>query len=285
LLKTNPLLSKVLMNLSKSTSYGVCVLIFVTTNSGAAQNTSGTTYREITNSRSVIATPNGSVSLGSTHDATIRVSRITSDSAVAVYEKLEITSTTPAGERNPDVSSALHQEFILKFDDRGHVQTLATPTFPASLKGITDLRYQFFDFFAPIAKAGIRTGLEWSDTLILRENAPSAAQGETRKITILRVVGDTTIDGIPGWLMKGSGVVDTKSAGPVEGQPGISVEVVMQGPETNVFVVSKADLSLILRLRSAELKGAMKYVGAPQPLQFEMTRSYTNEIRRVNRPK
>lgn len=264
--------------------FALSFLVVAGSNQVVGQEVAPKTYREVTDSRSVLTTPNGPISVGSTHDATIRFARVTPDSAVAYYEKLQIVASTPRGESRPDVSSALNQEFVLKFDDRGHVQTLVTPTFPTSLKGITDLRYQFFDFFPPIRGPRIAAGTEWSDTLVLRQDDPSTGAGETRKVTVFRVVGDTAVGGMSGWVISGSAVFDTKSSGPVDGQPGISVEVALRGPESNVFIVSKSDLSLISRVRSAELKGTMKYVGTPEPVQFDMVQSYTNEIRLVKAP-
>lgn len=93
-------------------------------------------YREVTDTETVLVTPGGSGTILSEHDALIGLLRVGPDSAHAWYEKIVVASIAPAGELRPDLASVHGDLFVLRFDARGHVRTLATPEFPAELEAL-----------------------------------------------------------------------------------------------------------------------------------------------------
>lgn len=161
---------------------------------------------------------------------------------------------------------------------RVHVHALRTPEFPASLEGITDLRYQFVDFFMPTPASPLRVGLTWSDTLIVDHGREDGADGHTTKVATYRVVSDTVVASTPAFVIEGEAEMEVRTEGPVEGQPGLTMRVTMTGPEQNTFVVARDSGHLLLRRRSAELTGVMEYLGAPQRIEMRVSRTYSNRI-------
>ena len=264
----------------KCATGALLVICFVGLEVRAVEGQSADTlrYSEVTDGEMVLSTPRGDVAIGSEHVALIGFVKIRSDSAHAWYEDISVASISPMGEERPDLSSVRGDLFILHFDAKGYVNAIRTPDFPASLEGITDLRYQFVDFFMPTPASPLRVGLTWSDTLIVDENRGDGVGGSTTKIATYRVVSDTIVASTPAFVIEGDGKIEVWTEGPVEGQPGLTMRMTLTGPEQNRFVVAKAGGDLLLRLRSAELKGAMEYLGAPQPIKMGVTRTYTNRI-------
>lgn len=247
---------------------------------GAVEGQSADTlrYSEVTDGEMVLSTPRGDVAIGSEHDALIGFVKVRSDSAHAWYEDISVASISPMGEERPDLASVRGDLFILHFDAKDHVHAIRTPDFPASLEGITDLRYQFVDFFMPTPASPLRVGLTWSDTLIVDENRGDGADGKTTRIATYRVVSDTVMASTPAFVIEGDGQIEVWTEGPVESQPGLTLRMTLTGPEQNTFVVAKDGGDLLLRIRSAELNGVMAYLGAPQPIEMGVTRTYTNRI-------
>lgn len=235
-------------------------------------------YSETTVGEMILNTPRGDVVMGSEHDALIGFVKLRSDSAHAWYEDISVASTSPMGEQRPDLASVRGDLFVLHFDASGHVHALRTPDFPASVERITDLRHQFVDFFMPTPPSPLRVGLTWSDTVIVDHGRGDAGGGHSTKIASYRVVSDTILASTPAFVIEGEAELEVVSEAPVAGQPGLTMRMTMTGPEQNTFVVARDGGDLILRLRSAELTGVMEYLGAPQPIEMGVTRTYTNRI-------
>jgi hypothetical protein len=235
-------------------------------------------YSEVTVGEMVLSTPRGDVAMGSEHDALIGFVRLASDSAHAWYEDISVASTSPMGEQRPDLASVRGDVFVLHVDAGGHVHALRTPEFPASVEGITDLRNQFVDFFMPIPASPLRVDLTWSDTLVVDHGREDGVDGHTKRLATYRVVSDTIVASTPAFVIEGVSEMEVRTEAPVEGQPGLTMRMTMTGPEQNTFVVARDGGDLLLRLRSAELTGVMEYLGAPQPIEMGVTRTYTSRI-------
>lgn len=246
--------------------------------SAEAQSADTLRYSEATVGEMVLSTPRGDVAIGSEHDALIGFVRVAPDSAHAWYEDISVASISPSGEQRPDLAAVRGDLFVLHFDANGHVHALRTPEFPASLEGLTDLRYQFVDFFMPTPGSPLRVGLTWSDTLVIDHDQEDGVDGYTTKIATYTVVSDTIVASTPAFVIEGEAEMEVRTEAPLEGQPGITMRMTMTGPEQNTFVIARDGGHLLLRLRSAELEGAMEYLGAPQPIEVGVSRTYTNRI-------
>lgn len=176
-------------------------------------------YSEVTDGEMVLSTPRGDVAIGSEHDALIGFVKVRFDSAHAWYEDISVASISPMGEERPDLAAVRGDPFILHIDEKGHVHALRTPEFPSSLEGITDLRYQFVDFFMPNPPSPLGVGLTWSDTLFVDENRGAGVEGTTTKIATYTVVSDTIVGSTPAFVIEGAGNIEVWTEGPVEGQP------------------------------------------------------------------
>lgn len=120
-------------------------------------------YREVVEGQIEIAAPQGQLVMETFHDARIAYARLTPDSAHAWYEALELRIAGSQGEERPATEGALRQEFILRLDERGRVETLEAPVFPKSLESVSDLTKQFYDFFMPGPGEPLAVGLSWTD--------------------------------------------------------------------------------------------------------------------------
>lgn len=258
------------------------MLALVPAAAAEAQSASADTlrYGETTVSETVLETPQGEISMRSEHAADIGFLAVGPDSAHAWYDRISVAAMNGMEEHRPDITMVEGDLFVLRFDEKGHVETVATPDFPDSLEGITDLRYQFVDFFMPKPPEPLRVGLAWSDTLVIdQSDSEAGASGGIRTAVRYRVVADTTMDSVPVFVVEAAGEVEVWTEGPVPGQPGLSMRMALSGPEANTFHIAKSDGRLVARTRSAELEGTLSYFGAPQPVQMRVRQSYENEIR------
>lgn len=159
------------------------------------------------------------VELRSDHDATIAVAFGRADSAHAWYEALRITMRSPQGQQEPGTSAALHRPFTLRFDDRGRIETLAVPSFPASFNGVFDLSRQFDDLFPRLPDRPLRLGLSWSESTMVESTGDGPRRWRHSRTITSRVVRDTTIDGDRAWVIEFAQQHSVGSSQPVEGQP------------------------------------------------------------------
>ena len=143
-------------------------------------------YREVSTGHMRVRTPEGQdVPLETEHEALIAVTFGPADTLRAWYDSLAIGLVGPGGATRPATQTVLHQPFLLRFDPRGHTETLATPAFPASFNGVTDLTRQFDDFFLRLpegdlnrASSGrIPSGSRAGEPTTTRCPAPGSATG------------------------------------------------------------------------------------------------------------
>lgn len=245
----------------------------------AAQQPDTLRYHEVTTGEMRITSPAGEeVPFRTRHDVALSVLPVTADLVLAWYDRITFTATTPDGERRPDASEAVGELFVLRIDSVGHYKALVTPEFPESLRGLTDLRYQFTDFFPARLPGRLRAGASWADTLRVEElERGDSARGETVKVAQYTIRRDTLVAGTSAWIIEAPAELTLWSEGPLEGQPGVTVRVELDGRESNTFIVDGRG-RLIRRVREAELSGVMRYLGLPQALELPLTRSYVNTI-------
>ncbi|WP_405282573.1 hypothetical protein V3331_10750 [Gaopeijia maritima] len=86
---------------------------------------------------------------------------------------------------------------------------------------------------------------------------------------------------MPTFLIRADARLEVRAEGALPNQPGLRVITTMEGLETNEFIVAQANGRMLLRTRSAELSGRMEYIGMPQAVVLDVSRSYENEIRLV----
>src|SRR5687767_15455449 len=157
-------------------------------------------FREVTIMEMKMTTPQGEVPVSTEHDATIAVVLLPGDSARAWYETLRIGLTSPAGAQYPETGSVLKQPFRLKFDPRGRTDLASSPAFPESFQGITDLAYQFSDFFLRLPATPLKAGLAWTDTLTRKTNTAEKT-ATVNSIATYRVERDTVVAGEPAFVI------------------------------------------------------------------------------------
>lgn len=240
--------------------------------------------REVSTSEAVLRGPQGEIPITTRHDAVVAVAFLRGDSARAWYEQLTVEATGPQGTQRPESGPALRQPFTLRFDARGRVETLATPEFPESFRGITDLRHQFADFFLRLPASPLRAGLVWSDTVQRRDSTATTGQWmRSRSAMRYRVVGDTTVDGVRGVIIALHQDVRIEAGGPVPGQQGMTAESLLEGPDDGIFVFSPGAGRILGRHRTGELAGTLTFTTPQGPMSMKQTVRYTNTLSPVGR--
>ncbi|HSG48899.1 MAG TPA: hypothetical protein VLA43_13855 [Longimicrobiales bacterium] len=237
-------------------------------------------YRETTDSRVVVETPGEVVTFESTHDALVAVHFATADSMGAWYEALAVTSRGPDGETVPATSTFLGEGFSLRYGADGRVETLATPAFTDEVAGITDLRFQFEDFFPHRIELPLELGVAWADTAVTLV-AEEGRETRMERVSRYRVVSDTVVGGEPHLVVEATARINMEGSGPMAGEPRVTVSTSMDGVEENVFVMRRWDGRMWSRTRSGELTGSMAYLGMREPVEFPMRRNYVNRITTV----
>ena len=256
--------------------------VVVPGNAGA-QATDTARYREVTESRVVVETPGETVTFQSVHDALLTVRFVTSDSLEAWYEALAVISRGPEGEAAPGTEAFLGERFVLRYGGDGRLETLHTPAFTEAVSRITDLRFQFEDFFPHRPARALDVGVTWADTAV---TALEDEGRETRmeRVSDYRVVADTLVEGEAHLVLHATARIAVEGAGPMAEEPRVTVSTRMEGVEENVFLVRRSDGRMWSRTRTGELEGSMAYLGMRAPVEFPMRRSYVNRITRRRRP-
>jgi hypothetical protein len=233
-------------------------------------------FREVTQGRITVTTPQGEIPITMENRAIVAVVRMRGDSARGWYDSLSIMAATPGGEMRPAADSALHRHFRLAFDSRGHVRLVQAPTFPASFEGLTDLSHQFDDFFLRLPAQSLRIGLAWSDTA---SRADSATDKFTRWTTNAdyRVERDTTVGGTPALVVSMRQKLHIHGEGPVPKQPMRAVTT-MEGTDDGFFVFAPREGRVLGRRRSGKLEGDTNMTGAGGTMTVKQTYAYTGTL-------
>ena len=234
-------------------------------------------YREISRATIEVSTPQGDIPVKTFHDATINVQIASLDTAKASYSALELSFDTPQGKVAPDTDPVIGEPFVLYFPANGRVQTIETPAFPDSFEGVTDLRWQFWDFFLPLPNEPLVNGLVWTDTM-------RSADGEAQimqKIARYKVVGDTVIVGMAAKIVASE--IESKIEASGEGPaPGLTAVSRLEGTERGEFYFSLAQGRFVGRKRAGDMRGEIRYEGGPQPMVLPQRMRYESTIELLN---
>jgi hypothetical protein len=252
------------------------VLLLACTLPGAAQSTYSPSrdtlrFREVTQMRMTLTTPQGDIPVTLDHRATIAVVRTPGDSARAWFDSLAVGATSPAGEQRPATDSALKRPYSLGFDARGRVTTASVPQFPASFVGVTDLAHQFDDFFLRLPSKSLKVGLAWSDTTTVKDSTADKF-GQWTRIAQYRVERDTSIGATTALVISMKQQVHAHVEAPVPNQ-GMRAESVLEGTDDGYFVFAPKAGRLLGRRREGRLEGPLTMKGGQG--EFKMTQSIT----------
>jgi len=263
-----------------STLFLTCVVLAIGARSAESQSAYARTadtlrYRETTTTEARITTPQGEVPLTIEHAATMAVMLLPGDSAKAWYEALRVAVISPAGTQAPETESVLKQPFRLTFDPRGKISVVSSPTFPASFEGITDLTYQFTDFFLRLPASPLKIGLTWTDTLT-RTTSTAEKSAKLNSIANYRVERDTMVAGVPAFVISMRQQLSSESEGPVPGQP-VRARSLATGTDEGVVLFSKAG-RMLGRQRTGTLTGGMTMTFDGGSMEVGQTFTYKNVI-------
>ncbi len=208
------------------------------------------------------------------HDATIAISFVAPDTAHASNESLLIRDASAEGVTEPDTSPVIGEPFVLYFPNDGQVETLSTPSFPSSFEQVTNLSFQFEDFFVKLPDDVLVIGTTWSDADV----SGSIDDMRVETNSTFEVVGDTTLYGHEALVINYRSNLSYASEG--EGpSPGITVIFSSEGVETGRFYFAPEPGIFVGRDRRAELNGEFEYVGAAQPIVMTQKRTYESTIK------
>lgn len=261
---------------------GMVLLFWSSHLSAQYHRSSGDTIRvrEQTTVTFTVSTPNGIVEVRTEHDATIAVAFGRADSAQAWYESLRIASRSPQGQQEPNTADALRRPFTLRFDDRGRIETLAVPTFPASFSSITDLSQQFDDLFLRLPERPLSLGLSWTDSTLVESGNGGDKRSRNGRTFANRVARDTSIAGERAWVVESVQKHSVNSTQPVDGQP-MTVRTQLTGAGSGIYVFSQTNGRLLGRRRTGSVSGTLTYEGGPRPVALPMQQRYQNSVTRV----
>ena len=233
-------------------------------------------FREATQMRMTLTTPQGDIPVTLDNRATIAMVRTPGDSARAWFDSLAVGASSPAGEQRPATDSALKRPYRLGFDARGRVKTVSVPQFPKSFEGVTDLTHQFDDYFLRLPEQPLRVGLAWSDTTTVKDSTADKF-GQWTRIAQYRVERDTTIGSTAALVVSMKQQVRAHIEAPVPNQ-GMRAESVLEGTEDGYFVFAPKTGRLLGRRREGRLEGPLTMKGGPG--EFKMTQSiaYTSTM-------
>ena len=233
-------------------------------------------FHEVTTGEITIETPQGAMPMRSSHDATVAIVRTRGDTARAWFEALDIGLETPMGEQRPATDAVLRAPFTLRFDDRGRIETLASPELPPELEGISDLSLQFLDFVVRLPARPLRVGLAWSDTLA-RTNRTATRVTRWRSVARYRVARDTMVDGAPAVIVTMTQDIRTSGEGQMPGQGG-QAATELAGTEEGWFVFAPAAGRLLARRRDGRVSGDLTMSAAGGSMKLKQSFTYRSAL-------
>lgn len=235
-------------------------------------------YDESTKVHVEIMTPGGVFPVDVIHDAGLAITHVARDTVRAWYERLVVSSESPAGNQRPNTSEVVGVPFTLLFSERGEVQTLESPPVPAPLRVMSDVRRQFHDFFLILPENTLVRGFSWSYEVAVEDSIDSSNQNAFRKVGQLTVEGDTVVSGISGLKIVGE-LNSTLSSSQYVPEQGAVVRNAFSGIERNVFVWAPDSGTLLYRMRAADLDGETVIDGGAAPMKMNQRIRYDSEFR------
>jgi hypothetical protein len=232
-------------------------------------------FREVSTAEIHLTTPQGELPMKSDHAATVAVIRQASDTVRAWYEALDIGVSSPMGEQRPATTEALKAPFTLSMNPRGRVRLIAAPTFPTSFKGVTDLTYQFDDFFMRLPAKPLAIGLAWTDTSAFRDSTAEKASNR-QAIVRYRVERDTVVNGIPALVISMKQQLTLRTTG-VDAQGG-RIQSALDGTDDGIVVFAPKAGRLLGRKRTGQLAGQLTMNGPVGEIAMKQSYTYTNTL-------
>jgi len=264
-----------------SRTLAAAVLLLAGALPAAAQSTYASTgdtlhFRDVTQGKVTLTTPQGEIPVSVELRAGISVVRMRGDSARAWYDSLTLVASSPAGEQRPAADSALKRPFRLTFDPRGRVKLVEAPTFPKSFEGMTDLSRQFDDFFLRLPAKPLTVGLTWSDS---SARTDSTAEKFSRWVTNAdyRVDRDTVVGGTPAVVVVMKQHLKINAEGPVPNQP-LRATSALDGTEEGFFIFAPKAGRVLARRRTGRLEGDTFLKGGGGEFTMKQVYDYTGAV-------
>jgi len=232
-------------------------------------------YREITTSSSTLMMGNTRIESGVRHNALIALTFARGDTALAWYEALSLSQTTPTGRQEPATDDALGKPFVLRLTPRSQATTLSSPSFPAAVEGIADLAQQFTDFFTTLPDDPLTPGRTWSDVVSV-PGPLSAAPKRFVAVRSYRVRGDSLVGGERVVVIEARAQITLEST--ME-EAGRVQHMRADGEERGLVFFAPGTGRWAGRDRRGELQGTITGTGAP----VEYTFRYSSVISPVAR--
>jgi hypothetical protein len=232
-------------------------------------------YRETTTATIGLKRAQGIIPMSTDHDARMAITFGHGDSATAWYQTLRISATTPQGKQTPTTDSALGLPFILRFDAHGHVETLKSPTFPASFSGISDLSFQFFDYFLALPAKALSPGVTWQDSVSRHDSTASDKHQLEQRWGEYQVAGDTIIDGRQTLIIHARTRYHTYG---VRASQGMTITSELNGTDNGEFYWDVAGGRLLGRVRAGKLSGTMHMDAGANRMEFPQEIEYVSRL-------
>ena len=237
-------------------------------------------FRETTQLRMTMTTPQGDIPMSVDHRATVALVRTPGDSARAWFDSLALVATGPQGEQRPATDSALKLPIHFVLDARGRVSNVQPPKWPASLQGMSDPSHHFDDYFLRLPAQPLRVGLAWSDTTTQTDSTADRFMRWVRR-TDYRVERDTTVGTTPALIVRTKQSVSATIAAPVPNQA-MRSDAQLSGSSEGFFVFSPKTGRLIGRRAEGKLEGPVKLSGAAGEMQMNQSIAVTSAMDAVN---
>ena len=233
-------------------------------------------FRETTQLRMTMTTPQGDMPMSMEHRATVAVVRSPGDSARAWFDSLSLFATGPQGEQRPATDSALKQPIQFRLDARGRVSNVVAPKWPASLQGMSDPSHHFDDYFLRLPAQPLRVGLVWSDTTTLTDSTADRFTRWVRR-TDYRVERDTTVDATPALVVRAKQSMSATISAPIPNQ-GMRSDAQLTGESEGFFVFAPKAGRLLGRRAQGKLEGPVKVSGAAGEMQMSQSIAITSAM-------
>jgi hypothetical protein len=241
--------------------------------------TPGTTlyYQEVTHNSSELSMPEGSIPMQTSQDAVIALDFAAGDSARASYRTLALSMVSPMGRQAPDTAPILDEPFVLHFPSNGKVTMLSAPAMTDEILEVSDLSYEFWDFFLPLPDQPLELGVVWTDTMRIDE-----PNRKMMKMGRYEVVLDTMMD--DGSLQIISATIENKvetvQEADASGEAGF---LQIGGTENSIFYFSQSRGQLLGREREGVLEGKITYEG-DEPFEMRTHMRYESTITLIDDP-
>lgn len=231
-------------------------------------------YREVW--ERVIQTP-GAPRKVQRQDATIAVAFAGGDSARAWYDALRLQEAD--GDAPPRTAgNVAGLGFVLAFGPRGVDSTRSAPAFPAEVREMADLRWQFWDFFPRLPAGPLGAGTAWADTAV-RQRMLEGGGGEVRstdtRVSRYRVVGDSVIGELAVVVVEARAETNGVLGGSLFG---LEVQGASRATEHGRFYFDASRGVLVRRVRTATGNVELTYSTRQGPRSIRRTDEFTATI-------